>query len=472
MSGCSIRDSVKITCPADLQAKSGRDICAAIVANLAQADVQKQMIKNWSLGGIIDSFKANGGSFQAVINDLRVRMSTLSQADQNSNCENIINQTGTNIIKVGPSAECLKGLSDEVQKKIIESSYVSDVIQTNTQDAYNLCQINLALEALSKMDASIETLTIQEAINEVKGLMASATSSQVACNQIPLDMSACKYITQNQCCKNTINQEQQNIIDSTLGCGGYVKNIVQTNKSNATNDCILQATASITDEIAAKLKLTVTQAADNKAEGLTLNFLIILFAMFIFCVILGPYLLFKYLSLIIIFFIIGGTFLLAGLISLFLYFRSKKSSQTKYNQPYIACLSTRTLNNKISRATLGEVKKRVESKDVIGYDFFMDLPIDNGTETPILKVSDEMARNATDDSEGSVLYITVEPKANDVCEYEDPDNLKTAVVSYIKAKSDVKFLWISIVLFIASIPCIGIGLYKMYLNSKPKLASK
>jgi hypothetical protein len=218
--------------------------------------------------------------------------------------------------------------------------------------------------------------------------------------------------------------------------------------------------------MAAKIKSIVSQTADNKAEGLTLNFLIILFVIFIFCVILGPYLISKYLSFIIIFFIIGSTFLLAGLISLFLYFRSKKSSQTKYNQPYTACVSVRTLNSKLSRATLGEVKKRVESKDVIGYDFFMDLPIDNETDNPILNVPDEMARNATDDSEGSVLYITIEPKVNDVCDYEDPANLKSAVISYIKAKSDVKFLWISVVLFMASVPFIGIGLYKMYQKSK------
>ena len=470
---CAMGDSVKETCPASIKDKSARSACEQINRDAAWAAAHAKTGKDF-LTSVIDACGSRSESLQTAVNILKVNMSTLTQTDQESRCENVVNQNQLNLIEVkGIPPECLVGLSPEVKEKLITNSYVSDITQMNSADALNTCKINVALEALSQMDASIDTLTIQEAINKAKGLMSGSSSSQMSCNEIPVEMSACKYISQTQCCANDINQTQQNIIRSKEGCGSFIKNIVQSNKASAVNDCVLQASSSVTDKFAAKIKQTTTQAADNSSEGLTLDFLIILFAIFIFCVLAGAFVLYKYMSfsIIIIFFIIGGIFLLASIICLAVYFSTRKSSITRYNQPYTSCPTVRTFKSESVRKTLGEVKKRVESKDVIGYDFFMDLPIDNDTDKP-KKPTDETPRNASNDTLGNVVYITIEPKASDICDFEDPQKLESAVISYIRGKSNNGLLWVGIVLLIASAGCIGFGSYKWYRNSNTLSVAK
>ena len=458
---CILQNSVQTECPDDLKDKSARSTCEQINADATWAVANQGAGKDW-FTNVLDSLGSRSTSLQNAVNLLRIKMKTMTDAKQISSCEQQSSQTQLNLVEAeGIPPECLDGLPPEIQERLINNSYISNVTQSNVAESLNTCKINAALQALSEMNASIDNLTIQEALNKAKGAMSGSTSNQLTCNEIPIEMTACKYITQSQCCSNEVNQSQQNIVRSKSGCSSYITNIRQTNNANAVTDCMIETTASVTDKFDGKIKQTTTQAADNSSEGLTFDFLIILFAIFIFCVLAGAFVSYKYFEfkIIMIIFIIGGIFLLASIICLAIYFSTKKSSTTRYNQPYTSCPTVRTFKSESQKSTLGEVKKRVERKDVIGYDFF----IDKDTE----KSTDEIARNASNDTKGSVIYITIEPKASDTCDFEDPQKLENAIISYIRGKSNDTLLWIGIVLLIVSVACIGFGSYKLYRNSNP-----
>lgn len=171
---------------------------------------------------------------QSTINKLEMKLSSISVAEQDSRCKNMINQSQSNIIRAGIPPDCLEKLGTypkDLQDKILQGGNVSNVTQTNTALAGNLCKIDLVLKALTEMEASIDNSTLQSVANQAKGILASAKSEQDVCNDIGIEMTACKYINQSQCCSQEIVQQQENLLET--GCGGSFSNIVQSNTSSA-----------------------------------------------------------------------------------------------------------------------------------------------------------------------------------------------------------------------------------------------
>ena len=443
------------TCPQDTIGKTGSEVCNQDAKWAAKAAVK--IAENVTrMINPLNNIKSESESMQSTINKLEQTLNTQSYAYQKSKCENDIIQRQTNSITAGIPPECMKDFATypkNLQDRILAGGNVSNVTQTNTATANNTCSINLLIQAITEMEASIDNTVLQRAANTAKGLLSSSSSDQDICNDISIKMSACKYINQTQCCAQSILQEQENLLKTD--CGGSFSNIIQSNSASAMNDCMLSASASISDKMKATIKNAITQDAVNKSEGLTMDFFIII--IIIFCLLIaGPFVLFKYM-LTKIFYIAGAVLMVAGVICGITYISSRKSSTTRYNQPYSGCLSFRSLKSSLTRSTLGKVKKFVEdSNDVIGYDFFIDL-IDEEIPT------NETARNAKDDTNGMVMYMTVEPKGSDNCESDK----ESAVISYIKGTSKPRFLVISILLLILGIVCICVGLFKDYRSSKP-----
>lgn len=414
--------------------------------------------------GIISALKTDSESTQNLINKLSSDLDSKSIAVQTSQCATTTMQSQTNILKAGISPNCMRMLiaGRWPPDKVIElqkASRISDVIQTNKADATNTCQINLVLDVLTKMDASIDNTILQKAMNKAKGFMAGAKSDQNICNDISVKMSACKYIEQTQCCANLINQTQLNLIDSQ--CGASLKTVLQNNEASAVNNCQLQASASVTDDLAADIKNALAQTAENTAEGLTFDFWIIfvvigvvMFGGFAYCM---RYMMNNAL------YILGAILIVAGIITMIVYFAKAKPSETRYNEPYSTCEGIKALKSSLDRSTFGKVKERVKNSDVIGYDFFIDVDTEND-QLP----EDIIPSKITDDQTGTVLYITVEPNNN--CKFDPPDKPRNAVVSHIRTRRKKGILICSIILILGGIGSIIGGVIKARMLA-PKTAT-
>jgi len=450
-------DSSNKTCPPELNNMNAQDACAQIKKASEAADVAAacaEAIKNVNPLGFLQS---KASSSQTINNVLKTYMSTTDEAVQNSNCEQSAIQAQTNSL-LGPSDSCISSITSRMDPsdvgKYLSNMTIQNVVQENSANALNICRINLALKTLSKMDASIDNSAIQAALNNAKGLLSSSTSDQTSCTDISASMSACKYITQNQCCSSRIAQDQENLLSS--GCMlGQVNNIMQTNNADAQNNCILSAQASLSSDMKAKIKNKVQQSATNKSEGLTMDFMIIL--IIIFCAIIGiPVLAGGYISKK-IFFYIGPILCIIGLVFIVMYLFSRKSDSVTYNSPYSNCIGTKGKTSEPERSTFGQVKSNVNKYDVVGYDFFIDVGDKNGTPNDATTINPASIK---DDQTGSVLYITVIPKDGAQC--DSFDRKAMATVSYNKASANYKYLVIGIALLIAGFIMVCYGLYKQY----------
>jgi energy-coupling factor transporter transmembrane protein EcfT len=214
----------------------------------------------------------------------------------------------------------------------------------------------------------------------------------------------------------------------------------------------------VSDDLTTKIKNTTQQSADNSSEGLTMNFMIVIIIIFLLIVgtpvVFGGYIGKK------VFLYIGPILLIAALALVAVFFITTQKEQTQYNSPFSACVGTKTLQKDFIRCKYGDLKTRVEDDDIIGYDFFIDIP-DGGYPTKIepSKIKDTQL--------GSAVYITVAPDAGAACSKEDP--VSSASVSYIKKRQKYIFLVIAGFLFVAGM---GILIYGLLKPTPKKLGEK
>lgn len=437
--------------------KEGMEMGAQIASSLAS-------MTPW--GALSNIFGSKAETRQTAKTKMNIEAMSKSMAEQESMCDAIINQTGTNSVTVGLSNDCIKTLTDigtpgaEI-REMMKNARAENITQSNVQSARNDCKINLVLDALTKMDVSFDNEVIQKAMTEAKGAGSNSKSSTDTCNDISASISACKHIKQKQCCVSSIDQSHTNELNGQ--CGGSFKNVVQSNVADAVNSCILSATAAVSDDIKAKVKNVVTQIAETKSEGLTFGAFLIM-ALLVFAFIAAPFIL----PMIVgkqmmsqIFFIAGGALIIAAMVCIGLYINSKKPEKTRYDEPYVACKDVKALTGTLAKSTYGKVKKRVKDNDVIGYDFFADL---DPKSTEILD-----PRNIKDDQTGAVMYITLEPSGE--CTFDPPTDKDqkqvSSVVSYIKGKSNTKFLVFAILTAVLGVGSIIVGVIKMVKTGPP-----
>jgi hypothetical protein len=211
-------------------------------------------------------------------NKLGIKIKTDTIINQVANCDQIIDQEQSNVI-TGTSAECVAawaaaGFSPKQIQDALKVT-VGNVTQINTADAHAECSLNMAIEALSQMDASIDNLAMQETLSEATGLMAKTSAVSNQCNEVNEDQSACKYIQQQSCCAQVIHQNQQNVLD--VGCStGSFKDINQTNTADSFSSCQMTAASSVTDTTSSDITNKTEQTTTAEATGLDMSWIILI----------------------------------------------------------------------------------------------------------------------------------------------------------------------------------------------------
>ena len=457
---CTNEDTATKICPPELNDMNAKGACERIQEfKRLHPDINK--MTDSIINGLnpFNLFKSSSESVQQTMNKIATELTTTSVAKQMSECNNQTIQAQSNVIE-GVSEECLKVLKDVLTPDELKKMLtITDVEQINVGTAKNLCKINLALDTLSKMDASIENSALQKSLNEAKGLMSNSASNQDICNDISLKMSACKYISQKQCCSNKINQNQSNKLNAK--CTGQISHILQSNIADAQNACDMSSQASMTDDMKVSLKNTISQDAVNKSEGLTMSFFLIFLIIFL-VIVGGPVGITMFTGAKILKYI-GPILFIIGVVFMALWLVSRKPEQTIANKPFSTCKDTKALE-KLSRGKFSDVKSRVAQDDVIGYDFFIDLgDKENGSDIDPLTISDDQL--------GSVFYLT-QIASSPVCT-DSPDKDKMSVISYKKGSQDLRWLVVGCVLLFVGLCMVAYAFFSRDTNkinptSQPK----
>ena len=449
--------------------KSAKEVCQAVEKKSNMILDAAKLIKSINpYTSIIDSLTSKAGSDQTLRNIINVELDQKSFQDANQECNNITTQIQSNTI-TGTSPECIDAFGKltsflpaadraAYMDKLTAGGTVEGVTQENIANAISDCTTKAVLTALQSQTASVDNLAVQRAINESKGLMASATSNQDTCNNISTKMTSCSYAKSNNCCLNSINQKQSNALD--IGCGfKSYKDIIQKNSQTAYATCSLTSESNLSQSLASSIVNKSDQSADNKATGLTVDFLLIILIIIVL-IFASPFLLIKAMGNVV--YVFMG--ILLGCIAgyyIYLYVDSKAVSETLNNIPYIKYKQT-SIKTK-ENTTYSKAKEHVDkNSDILGVDFFIDKTIE--PQNIVLDTQDTSGTN------GLAVYLK---SIGDDKEFSspEPDLSQNNCVSYRKDYANNMYLYIGAPCALLGCLFILIGIVKL-LKSNPDPSTK
>lgn len=227
--------------------------------------------------GISNFFSSDSTSSQFIDNNLITELKSVVEGVQKNTCSQTALNTLTNELEIGCDPDCFDGMTSSDKLKfgqtVCQTNNVRQSIRNNVNQS---CELSAMSKALTDMQASIDNTALQEAINEAKGLGASSKSDQRICNNISASQTACKFLTQNNCCANLADTDAFNIVTSK-GCGG-ASNIVQTINNSVVQACKAANSSTVSDTLDSKIVNKTKQSAENKSEGLSLGAILVIIA--------------------------------------------------------------------------------------------------------------------------------------------------------------------------------------------------
>ncbi len=351
---------------------------------------------------LIKAFGAGSTEHQNIANNLKLKIDTKTLVDQASQCENLIRSDQTNVIIAG-GPHCIEeirklNLPDDITAKLIKElrQEISNVTQTTTADLSQTCQLDQMSDALTKMKASIDNSALQNAINKAKGIGADVDGNQDTCNDIDIDSSACKYMTQKQCCSNQVTNVQSNTLD--LGCLASAHDVTQTANVTTYQSCTSSNAAKVSDELTSSLKNKSSQSATQTAISFDPTLLALLALGALFLMGGGPLMMSgsspsSKRSSSRIAYVLGSMLLIAGVAILILFFTYRFGDPEKTpEKSLLNCPGTKQLKDfgPDLEISFQDARKRATEKDgVVAFDFFSSSP------------------NPSDDEIGHAIYYTV-----------------------------------------------------------------
>ena len=351
---------------------------------------------------LIKAFGAGSTEHQKIANKINLDIDTKTLVDQASKCENLIRSEQTNVIKAG-GPQCIEeirklNLPADITAKLIKElrQEISNVTQTTIADLSQTCQLDQMSDALTKMQASIDNSALQNAINKAKGIGARVDGEEDTCNDIDVDSSACKYMTQKQCCSNQVTNVQSNTID--LGCLASAHDVTQTANATTYQSCTSSNAAKVSDDLTSSLKNASSQSATQTAISFDPTLLALLALGALFLMGGGPLMMSgsspsSKRSSSRIAYVLGSILLIAGVAILILFFTYRLGDPEKTpEKSLLNCPGTKQLKDfgPDLEISFEDARKRATEKDgVVAFDFFSPSP------------------NPSDDEIGHAIYYSV-----------------------------------------------------------------
>lgn len=226
--------------------------------------------------GIANYFSTEAKSSQFIDNNLITELKSRVEGLQKNVCSETALNSLINEVTFGCDPACFDGLTGSDKVEALRLCQANNINQSIINKVNQSCELSAMSEALTNMKASIDNTALQAAINEAKGSGAGSESNQRICNNISTSQTACKFLTQNNCCANLADTNAFNIIKSK-GCGG-ASNITQAINNNVVQACIASNSSTVNDTLDSEIVNKTKQSAENKSEGLSLGAILVIIA--------------------------------------------------------------------------------------------------------------------------------------------------------------------------------------------------
>jgi hypothetical protein len=230
---------------------SGQSTCNAIAAIRENGKTNQQALdtlSNFSPGGVVKAYGAQNKSDNAVVNLIRQNLNIIQKTIVDNRCDNISSITQSNVyedsgcwnsllrlcrndVTGAPDIACIKEV-----RTLLDRSGRAPITQQNKNSTMANCEINSAIQALARQEASLMNTALLESMQEAKGLLSGNQTSNLNCNEINTNITSDQYISVLLKCMNETSVNQSNRIDA---CNPNI--IAQINDNNDMKKCLMNA---------------------------------------------------------------------------------------------------------------------------------------------------------------------------------------------------------------------------------------
>jgi hypothetical protein len=255
--------------------------CERIAAINADADVKKTAIKAVQdnnplalFNKIVDKVGGSNESTQMTVNVANTNMKMINDSIISNNCKNSTSVDQTNSIIQSP--DCLTSIGTICRnpitgnidiacvKEMSSAVKIKGINQSNSAKANSQCEINAAIQAMSKQESTIDNVAKLKAMQDAQGMGASNKGTQAGCNEVNTNISDEKYLKSMSECINEVKTKQLNLLNT---CGA--SDVDQANDVDLMNKCLVGAGIISETSQAASVKNKSDIASEQTAVGIT-----------------------------------------------------------------------------------------------------------------------------------------------------------------------------------------------------------
>jgi hypothetical protein len=247
----------------DFMPESAADACRKISSRAEEIEAQ--------YNGIAEI--AKNVPFASLFNPNNYRAGDTSSNDTMRNIVNSV-MTQEDITKI--SNECAP-IATSVQRNVIDIDLsnckycetnpcvvtMTNVTQENIDIVTQTCMIQTAVDILLQNTKSIDAQALAQTLQKTQDLLSGkADSTKENCNVINTNMATSSYLETKAKCAFESMTDQENKIDA--GCAAYIDiaNVIQRNKAEKLQECIIGAT--VDKDLLAKEEAKVTAKAESE----------------------------------------------------------------------------------------------------------------------------------------------------------------------------------------------------------------
>ncbi len=256
--------------------------CTKIAQITADADVKKDAIRAvkdsipiiGTLNKLVDKIGGQNESSQQINSFTSTDIKMIQDSRKSNNCKNVTTSDQKNEIIQNP--DCIKNISYicgnpitgkpdlNCIKEMTAVMKIKGINQSNKAKAASDCEINAAIQALSKQESSIENVAKLQALQNASGSGASNKTQQAGCTEINTNISDEKYLKAMSECINEVKTTQLNMLNV---CGATDVN--QSNDVDLMNKCLVGAGIISQSSQGSSTKIDTSVASEQTAIGLS-----------------------------------------------------------------------------------------------------------------------------------------------------------------------------------------------------------
>jgi hypothetical protein len=255
----------------DTMPESAAEACKKISSRAEEIEAHyggaTKLLQNMPFASLFNPNNYRSGDNTSSDMGRNIINSTMKQEDItkiNNECKQIANSIQRNVLNIDLS-KCKYCETNPC------SVSMTNVKQENIDKVEQLCQLEVAIEILMQNKKSIDAQALAKTLQKAQDLLSGNNNSDKEnCNIINSKMTSESYLEAISTCAQESIADQENVINASCAQDIGLANILQRNKADKLQDCIIGTTVDKTLIAEEEVKVKAAAESEQTTQGISM----------------------------------------------------------------------------------------------------------------------------------------------------------------------------------------------------------